>query len=349
MKHFSLILLTFFFISCQETPKKESADDDSFSIVGTLNGDYSDYIYLNYGGIKDSVKVLNNRFEFYGKVEQPTPGSLNLEGYHTVADLYIENSAIRIETDYKQIINNGEPLNVLLIKDLKGSYSAKIQNEYKAFYQANQNKDHFKTLLYDKLKLFIKENKRHPFSGTVLAENAYISPVLTKNELLELYALLDTNQQNKLELDLFKMGIANLDKYGVNKPFLEFTLPNTKDNNTDITSFLGKITLVDFWASWCRPCRIKHPELINLKKKFEAENFDIVSVSIDSNKKNWLQAIEKDHLNWTNLIDTDKQVTNELGIQGIPFNYLIDEEGFVLGVNLPIEHIEKIVNEKINN
>ncbi|WP_435262050.1 TlpA family protein disulfide reductase [Tenacibaculum sp. nBUS_03] len=113
-------------------------------------------------------------------------------------------------------------------------------------------------------------------------------------------------------------------------------------------NFLGKTTLVDFWASWCTSCRIKHPELIKLKNKFDNKNFDIVSVSIDNNTKSWLQAIKKDTLNWTNLIDIDKKVNDELGIQAIPFNYLIDENGIVLGVNLSIVEIERLISEKVS-
>lgn len=346
MKNIFTILFICILISCKENPKKETIEKESFSLKGTVNGDYSDYIYLNYGNVKDSVKVLNKNFEFNGIVKKPIQGSLNLEGYTTIAHIYIENSNISIQTDYEKIINNNQPLNVLKINDVKGSYSAKIQNEYKEFYQANQNKENFKVLLYEKLKSFLEINKNHPFSGTILGENALIEPVLTKRELIELYSKIDTTQQNKDDLEMFKMGILNLDKYGINKPFLKFTLPNTEDKIIDINSFLGKITLVDFWASWCGPCRIKHPELIKLKKKFENENFDIVGVSIDDKKKNWLKAIEKDSLNWTNLIDKDKQVNDELGIQAIPFNYLIDENGIVLGVNLSIIEIERLVSEK---
>ncbi|TDU43494.1 thiol-disulfide isomerase/thioredoxin [Gelidibacter sediminis] len=346
MKNIFTILIICILIGCKENPKKETAEKESFSLKGTINGDYSDYIYLNYGNVKDSTKVLNNSFEFNGMVKTPIPGSLNLQGYYTSADIYIENSDILIQADFKTQIQNEIKYNVLKINDIKGSYSARIQNEYKEFYQANQNKENFKSLLYEKLKSFIEENKNHPLSGTILAENALIEPVLTKSELIEIYAKIDTTQQNKEDLEMFKMGIANLDEYGINKPFLKFTLPNSKGKNDDTTSFLGKTTLVDFWASWCRPCRIKHPDLIRLKKKFEKDNFDIVSVSIDDNKKNWIQAIAKDNLTWTNLIDFDKQVYNELGIQGIPFNYLIDENEIVLGINLSIIEIEKIVSEK---
>lgn len=346
MKNIALIFVILIFASCNDKSEKNTEKEESFNLSGKIDGNYSDYIYLNYGEIKDSTKVVNNSFEFKGVVDKPIQGSLNLKPYANAAAVYLENSNISIQAKFEKKTLNEIEYNLLKINDVKGSYYAKIQKEYAEFYLANQNKENFKTLLYDKLKLFIEENKNHPFSGVVLGEIAAINPVLTKNQLVELYSKIDTTQQDKDYLEMFKMGIANLDEYGINKPFLKFTLPNTKDKDIDITSFLGKITLVDFWASWCGPCRIKHPDLIKLKKRFEDENFDIVSVSIDNNKKSWIQAIEKDNLNWTNLIDIDKQVNNELGILAIPFNYLIDENGIVLGVNLSIIEIERIVNEK---
>ena len=340
MKNIALIFVVLLFTSCNNKTEKNTEKENSFSLSGKIDGNYSDYIYLNYDEIKDSVKVENNSFEFNGEVEKPIQGWLNLKPYANAAFIYIENSNISIQADFEIKNQNEKELNILTINDIKGSYSAKIQEEYKDFYQANQNKDNFKDLLFQKLESFVQTNKNHPFSGTVLGEIALLNPILTKKELLELYSKIDTTQQNKDDLEMFKMGIANLEKYGKNKPFLEFSLPNTKDKNIDIKSFLGKTTLVDFWASWCGPCRIKHPKMIKLKRKFEDRNFDIVSVSIDENKSNWIKAIEKDNLNWTNLIDIDKKINDELEIPAIPFNYLIDENGIILGVNLSLEQIE---------
>lgn len=349
MKNIVAILIIFTFFGCNKKAKDKVIKKQAFNILGTINGEYSNYIYLNYGNIKDSVKVSNNSFKFSGTVERPILGWLSLKPNSNVVWLYVENSDIEIKVDYTKKNQNEKTLNFLKINNVKGSNSAKIQNEYKEFYQANQNKENFKILLFEKLKLFIEKNKNHPFSGTILGELTLVNPVLNKNQLIELYSKIDTTQQNKDDLKMFKMGIKNLNEFGINKPFLKFTLPNTEYKNISIETFFGKITLVDFWASWCTPCRKKHPDLIKLKNKYTAENFNIVSISIDDNKKNWLQAIEKDNLNWTNLIDIDKQVHNKLGIQAIPFNYLIDENGIILGVNLSIIEIEKILTQKENN
>ena len=345
MKNIFSIIILCMFVSCEENPKNESVKEHSFTLTGTINGNYSDYIYLNYGITKDSIIVEYNRFEFKGVVDKPIQGSLNLKPYANIVPLYIENSNIILQGDYEELLQNDKKYNILKIKDITGSYTAKIQEEYKEFYQANQGKENFKALLYDKLKSFIEKNKNHPFSGAVLGENALIEPVLSKRELIELYAKLDTTLQHKEDLEMFKMGIANLDKYGKNKTFLEFSLPNTENEMITIKSFLGKTTLVDFWASWCGPCRVKHPKLIELKNKFKETDFDILSVSIDDNKQNWLTAVEKDKLKWTNLIDIDKKINDELEIPAIPFNYLIDKNGIVLGVNLSLEQIENELNK----
>lgn len=345
MKNTALIFVILLFLSCDDKTEKNTEIRKSFTLSGIINGNYSDYIYLNYGTVKDSAKVLNNSFEFKGVVDKPISGSLNLKPYANIVPLYIENSEISIQGDYQELFQNGKDYNILNITDIKGSYTAKIQEEYKVFYQANQNKENFQTLLYSKLKSFIEINKSHPFSGAILGENALIEPILSKRELIELYSKIDTSQQHKEDLEMFKMGIANLDKYGKNKQFLEFSLPNTEDKNIEIKSFLGKTTLIDFWASWCGPCRIKHPKMIMLKEKFEHTDFDIVSVSIDDNINSWIKAIEKDNLDWTNLIDIDKKINDELEIPAIPFNYLIDKKGIVLGVNLSLEQIENELNK----
>ncbi len=346
MKIISTLLIIVICIGCKQTSKEIISGNRSFIISGTINGDYSDFIYLNYGEIKDSVEIINNSFKFEGIVERPTQGWLNLKPDANVAWLYIENSDIKIKADYENGFQNEKPLNVLIIKEIEGSYSAEIQKEYREFYQANQNKENFKSLLYDKLEVFIDKNSTHPFSGTVLGELALINPVLSKQELIQLYAKMDTTQQNKDDLEMFKMGIATRDLYGVGKPFLKFKLPNIKDEEVHVSTFFGKTTLIDFWASWCKPCREKHPDLIKLKKRFEKDNFEIVGISIDDKKENWLKAVDMDNLEWTNLLDINKEVSSELGIQAIPFNYLIDEEGIILGVNLSIEQVEKIISGK---
>jgi thiol-disulfide isomerase/thioredoxin len=301
---------------------------------------------LNYGDVVDSVKVSDDKFEFSGNVLRPIQGWLNLKPDANVAFFYIENSDIRIQADFEKKIQNETAINFLTVNSIEGSYSAEIQEDYRIFYQSNKNKKNFSSLLYEKLTSFIEENKSHPFSGQVLGELALINPILSKNELLELYKKLDTTHQNSEDLEMFTMGIANLEDYGLTKPFPEVTLPNLNGQDIELTSYHGNILLVDFWASWCAPCREKHPDLIKLKSEFENSEFEIVSVSIDDDKTKWLQAVEKDQLDWLNLIDLDKQLHDKLGISAIPFNYLLDKKGVILGVNLSLVEIRRKLTQE---
>lgn len=351
MKEIKIILLVAL-LCCKQviaqttTRSKEHKEKNGFTISGHLNGNYAGLIYLTYGNKKDSVVIVNNRFAFKGSVTKPTQGWLNLEPRSTVAWLYVENNDIRLEATAAKSVQDEKPLNRIDITNIAGSYSAKIQEEYQDFYQSNKARDNFKALLFAKLDTFIEKNRTHPFSGTILAELASITPVLSRNELVRLYAKIDTTKQNSDDVEMFNRGIEQLDEFGIGKPFLKFQLPDKNGNTTDIHSYLGKVTLVDFWASWCKPCREKHPDLIRLRQQFQKINFDILSISIDENKDLWTRAIRNDNLTWTNLVDSKKEVYSKLEIQAIPFNYLLDEKGTIIGINLSIEQIGRILQEK---
>jgi peroxiredoxin len=144
---------------------------------------------------------------------------------------------------------------------------------------------------------------------------------------------------------MFEMGIANLKDFGIGQSFVDFSLPDTQTKMVSHATFKGKITLVDFWASWCKPCRKKHPELIALHQKYAKGNFQIVSISIDDDTKKWTKAIAEDQLPWVNLWDHKKEVSKALGIQAIPFNYLLDETWKIIGINLSVEKITALLDK----
>ena len=112
----------------------------------------------------------------------------------------------------------------------------------------------------------------------------------------------------------------------------------------------GVITLVDFWASWCVPCRKENPALVKLYNKYKTQSFKIVSISLDTNKMLWLQAIKKDRLAWKQLSDLkgwQSRVVHTFGIKVVPTNYLLDKNGIIIAKNITIEELDKLLPEVI--
>jgi peroxiredoxin len=336
--YFLIIALTF---SC-----KSKTPNNGFTISGNINGNYSDYIYLNYDNKIDSTLIVNNSFEFKGKVKTPIQGNISLRAPSYVSFIYLENSNITLEYKVYKKLEKKEELNVLKLLEIKGSKTALLQADYKNFYQKNQSKPNFKNLLFNKLDSTFKKNSNHPFYGTVLGEIALLEPVFNYNEIAVLLKELDTTGFNSEIREMLNQGLSNLDKFGIGKPFPIIDLPNQKQEKFSINNFKGKITLVDFWASWCKPCRINHPKLISLYTDYKKSNFEIVSVSIDTDINNWNKAIKKDNLTWTNILDEEKKLYNTLGIFGIPASYLVDEKGAIIGKNLSPEKIKNYLNKK---
>ena len=130
----------------------------------------------------------------------------------------------------------------------------------------------------------------------------------------------------------------------------EINLPNTDGKLVALSSFKGKYVLVDFWASWCGPCRHENPNVVAAYKKYKDKNFTVLGVSLDNNKGNWEKAIKDDELTWNHVSDLkgwSSEAAKTYGVQSIPFNFLLDPNGKVIARDLRGDQLEAMLSQTI--
>ena len=128
----------------------------------------------------------------------------------------------------------------------------------------------------------------------------------------------------------------------------EISLPDSKDSIINLSSLKGKVVLLDFWASWCRPCRIAIPSVVRLYDKYKSKGLEVYGVSIDEKKSAWLKAVKQDSITYLQVNDKAgwyAKVTLVYGVNEIPATFLIDKKGEIVAINLEGKNLEDKITE----
>jgi peroxiredoxin len=174
-----------------------------------------------------------------------------------------------------------------------------------------------------------------------------VGSVLGPDQLLPIVSQLkirypDSKRVKKIEELIVAASKMNAPKDIIGTVAPEINLPGVGGKLFSLKSLRGKYVLIDFWASWCRPCRMENPNVVNAFNKFSSKNFTILGVSLDKEKDAWIKAINDDGLTWKHISDLkfwDSEVVSPYKIEGIPFNVLVDPNGIIVAKDLRGEQL----------
>jgi peroxiredoxin len=349
-----LILATSFFVACQPNTRTEPSYTIEAQIVGVPD---STEIFLEMPGdgemvAIDSAFLKQAKVYFDGTLESPGLVYLRIGDTRKVVTIFAENSDIQVSvhTDSLEDVEiSGSAIHneFLAFKEQMSSIDERQQalnDRYAEAAQAgdtatiSQLRKEYQQTMDDQNGMFynfIEENKSSYLAPFII--NRFLVHELDYQGLDSLLQKIDPEVRDSKDYEKLSKRVAVLGSVAVGKPMVDFVLNDPKGNPIAASSFRGKVLLIDFWASWCGPCRRENPNVVKLYNDFKDQGFEILGVSFDTDQNRWVGAIEADQLEWPHVSDLQgwKSAAGELyAINSIPATVLVNREGIIVAKNL---------------
>ncbi|HVW62293.1 MAG TPA: TlpA disulfide reductase family protein [Puia sp.] len=349
----------------------EGPADSAYTFKGKIEGMSKGWVYLYHRQTDktDSVQVKNGRFMFKGFAAQPEYCLFGVTGHDNKKEFPLE------------FFLQGGELTLTAKKDSLRKAAIRgvpVQDEFISFQAGEKDLDETEARL-DKIygsarmkgdkqqmdsvnKAFeATEGRRHQYVKEYIAAHpaSYISAfAIYTGFIFDADATTLGSLYNGLEpaVQASYFGKKVKEAYDIalltdiGKPAPAFVQNDVSGKPIALDSFKGQYVLVDFWASWCGPCRAENPNVVKVYQEYHPKGFAVLGISLDNNKDKWLDAIKKDQLEWTQISDLkgwQNSVAELYGIKAIPMNFLLDKEGKIIAKGLRGEDLEKKLAELV--
>jgi len=337
--------------------------DNEFLISGTANGvENGKKVFIEIqtetGSLaKDTAVVTDGKFELRGITDGIDIGFVRIENEEINLPIILEEGKIKIDivkdSIHKSTLGgtpNNEKFHTFNIQTR--AISEKVTKFEKengpAMGKAQMSKDtvtinklmkeykKFQDEMNEYSKKFIKDNP-DAYLSVLLLENFLMRQYLTPEEVKTYFEGLDKNLQDTKSGKKIKSAIDAMSEIVVGKPAPNFSAPSPEGKTISLKESLGKVTIIDFWASWCGPCRAENPNVVALYNEFHAQGLNIIGVSLDKDATKWKDAIAKDKLTWihiSNLKQWEDPIAKQYNVQSIPATFILDAKGNIVAKDL---------------